>query len=175
MNGWLRNLLKSGDKDASASPDASTTQQEHIFTKQEIHEMAHRACDEQKRQHREYESTRHLESDYRLATAIRAVCLNGQKTDEHIRELLKSVEVCAYWASVKMGGPSAMDEEAKRLSDAKTAMRRSDVPLTRHQSKDPCRVIQSLLPTYRGWGDMLMQAGVAPDIQAALTCRNGKL
>jgi len=166
MMGWIRNLLKSDVTDVSLSRETSVTTataEGHIFTKAEILEMAHRAIEEQLRQNREYEENRHLEPDYRLAEAIDAVFIRGQKTAVHIRELQRHRDICAFWASVKAGGHSAIEEERKRIRDAKTAMRRSDIPLIRHQSKDQCRVVQTLLPTYRAWGIMLIDAGAVSE------------
>lgn len=81
---------------------------------------------------------------------------------KHRDMLLADTALAVYWASVVLGGEAAWDEERQRNRDYQ------------RQSGDwkcrvsPAYVIRDLLPTYRAWGRMLIEGGVAPGMAGAL-------
>lgn len=76
------------------------------------------------------------------------------------RRILADPQVSAFWASVVDGGDNAWREEKERIvRRGKEGAGNAD----RTAADWDSTTVRSLLPTYRAFGQMLIDAGVVPD------------
>jgi hypothetical protein len=87
------------------------------------------------------------------ATVIRARAL-----------VFSELPLAAYWMSVAQGGRDAWDEEKTRIRRAKARQTQDMAPELRRDVSD-LGAIRSLLPLYRSWGQVLLEADAMPDIR----------
>lgn len=71
--------------------------------------------------------------------------------------------LAAYWLSVSHGGEPAWDEELARLRRAKAAIVQ-ELPSELRLGMSDTGAVKGLMPLYRQWGAMLLDAGAAPGI-----------
>lgn len=71
--------------------------------------------------------------------------------------------LAAYWLSVSRGGQEAWDEELARLRRTKAGIVKG-LPLEHRLGVSNTGSIELLIPLYRQWGTMLLDAGAVPDI-----------
>jgi hypothetical protein len=77
--------------------------------------------------------------------------------------LFSNLPLAAYWMSVARGGQDAWDEEKVRIRRTKARQTQDMAPELRRDVSD-LGAIRSLLPLYRSWGQVLLEADTMPDI-----------
>lgn len=77
--------------------------------------------------------------------------------------LFSDLPLAAYWMSVAQGGQDAWDEEKMRTRRTKARQTQGMAAELRRDVSD-LGAIRSLLPLYRSWGRVLLEADALPDI-----------
>lgn len=77
--------------------------------------------------------------------------------------LFSDLPLAAYWMSVARGGRDGWDEEGTRIRRTKARQTQNMAPELRRDVSD-LGAIRSLLPLYRSWGRVLLEADAVPDI-----------
>ena len=107
---------------------------------------------------------RQADSDFQLARVIIRLLRAGGDAGPlrchrvDLKRLEADPAVAAYWRSVAAAGSEGWREERQRLKAVATEAAASADPVERQLALDT-NAILNLVPTYRAWGAMLLQAG----------------